>query len=110
MAGYNPAMRKRDLVPFLIPALLLVAVAAWLTAKSSRLAPPHTIRITSGADGSSYRKFADKYKAIIERYGVKVEVLPSAGAIENLRRLADRSAKVDVGFVQGGVKEGIDVA
>ncbi|MFL5307259.1 MAG: TAXI family TRAP transporter solute-binding subunit [Polyangia bacterium] len=102
-------MRKRDLVPFLIPALLLVAVAAWLTAKSSRLAPPHTIRITSGADGSSYRKFADKYKAIIERYGVKVEVLPSAGAIENLRRLADRSAKVDVGFVQGGVKEGIDV-
>ena len=102
-------MRKRDLILFLIPALLLVAVAAWLTAKSSRLAPPHTIRITSGADGSSYRKFADKYKAIIERYGVKVEVLPSAGAIENLRRLADRSAKVDVGFVQGGVKEGIDV-
>ena len=102
-------MRKRDLILFLIPALLLVAVAAWLTAKSSRLAPPHTIRITSGADGSSYRKFADRYKAIIERYGVKVEVLPSAGAIENLRRLADRSAKVDVGFVQGGVKEGIDV-
>ena len=86
-----------------------MAVAAWLTAKSSRLAPPHTIRITSGADGSSYRKFADKYKAIIERYGVKVEVLPSAGAIDNLRRLADRTSKVDVGFVQGGVKEGIDV-
>ncbi|MES1209628.1 MAG: TAXI family TRAP transporter solute-binding subunit [Pseudomonadota bacterium] len=102
-------MPKRDLIPFVVPALLLVAVAAWLTAKSSRVAPPHTIRITSGADGSSYRKFADKYKAIIERYGVKVEVLPSAGAIENLRRLADRTFKVDVGFVQGGVKEGIDV-
>ncbi len=102
-------MRKRDLIPFLIPALLLVAAGAWLTVKSSHLAPPHIIRITSGAEGSSYRKFADKYKAIIERYGVKVEVLPSAGAIENLRRLADRTSKVDVGFVQGGVKEGIDV-
>jgi TRAP-type uncharacterized transport system substrate-binding protein len=100
---------KRDLIPFLIPALLLVAVAAWLTAKSSRVGPPHVIRISSGADGSSYRKFADKYKAIIERYGVTVEVIPSAGAIENLHRLADRSVKVDVGFVQGGVKEGIDV-
>ena len=109
MAGYNPAMRKRDLLLFVIPAVLLIAVAAWLTAKSSRLGPPHTIRITSGADGSSYRKFADKYKASIERYGVKVEVIPSAGAIENLRRLADRSVNVDVGFVQGGVKEGIDV-
>ncbi len=102
-------MRKRDLILLLTPALLLIAVAAWLTAKSSRLAPPHTIRITSGVDGSSYRKFADKYKASIERYGVKVEVIPSAGAIENLRRLADRSLNVDVGFVQGGVKEGIDV-
>ncbi|HVY36734.1 MAG TPA: TAXI family TRAP transporter solute-binding subunit [Polyangia bacterium] len=103
-------MRKPELLLFVIPAVLLIAVAAWLTAKSSRLAPPHTIRITSGAEGSSYRRFADKYKASIERYGVKVEVIPSAGAIENLRRLADRSMNVDVGFVQGGVKEGIDVS
>jgi TRAP-type uncharacterized transport system substrate-binding protein len=109
MGGYNPAMRNRDLALILIPVLLLVAAGAWLTVKSSRLAPPNTIHITSGADGSSYRKFADKYKAIIERYGVKVDVVPSAGAIENLRRLADRTVKVDVGFVQGGVKEGIDV-
>jgi TRAP-type uncharacterized transport system substrate-binding protein len=102
-------MRKRDLALILAPILLLVAATAWLTVKSSRLAPPNVIRITSGPAVSSYHRFAEKYKAIIERYGVKVEILPSAGAIENLRRLADRSQKVDVGFVQGGVKEGIDV-
>lgn len=94
----------------LAPIALLILLAVWLTAKSSRLAPPTVIHITSGLDGSSYRRFADKYKAIIERYGVKVEVLPSAGAIENLRRLADPSVKVDVGFVQGGVKDNIDVS
>jgi TRAP-type uncharacterized transport system substrate-binding protein len=96
----------RDAALILIPTLVLLAGAVWLTVKSIRLAPPNRIRITSGPDGSSYRRFADRYKAIIERYGVKVEILPSAGAIENLERLADRSARVDVGFVQGGLKEG----
>lgn len=100
----------RDLALILGPIVALIAMAAWLTAKSSRLAPPRVIRITSGLDGSSYRRFADRYKTIIERFGVKVEVLPSAGAIENLRRLADRSQKVDVGFVQGGVKDTVDVS
>jgi TRAP-type uncharacterized transport system substrate-binding protein len=106
MRSKSQAFGARDAALILIPIVILVAVAAWLTAKSARLAPPGHIRITSGPDGSSYRRFADRYKAIIERYGVKVEILPSAGAIENLQRLADRSVHVDVGFVQGGLKDG----
>lgn len=104
------SLSVRDLALILTPIALLIALAVWLTAQSSRLAPPTTIRITSGLDGSSFRRYADKYKAIIERYGIKMEILPSAGAIENLQRLADRSVNVDVGFVQGGVKDNIDVS
>ena len=73
------SLSGRDLALILAPVAVLIALGAWLTAKSSHLAAPGTIRITSGLDGSSYRRFADKYKAIIERYGVKVEVVPSAG-------------------------------
>jgi TRAP-type uncharacterized transport system substrate-binding protein len=106
MRSKSQAFGARDAALILVPIALLVGTAAWLTVKSARLAPPGNIRITSGPDGSSYRRFADRYKAIIERYGVKVEILPSAGAIENLQRLADRSVRVEVGFVQGGLKEG----
>jgi TRAP-type uncharacterized transport system substrate-binding protein len=103
------SLSGRDLIILAVPVALLVGAAAWLVSRSDSLAPPNRIRITSGPEGSSYRRHADRYKQIIERYGVKVEVVPSAGAIDNIQRLADRSVKVDVGFVQGGLKNGANL-
>jgi len=100
----------RDLALILIPALALIAVAAWLTVKSVRFAPPHIIRFVSGPDGSSYRNQAERYKKIIEGYGVKVEILASRGALDNLQRLAAPHSQVDVGFVQGGLSDGVDTS
>jgi TRAP-type uncharacterized transport system substrate-binding protein len=100
----------RDLALILIPMLMLLAVAVWATVKAVRLSPPHRIRFVSGPDGSSYRNQAERYKKIIESYGIKVDVLPSRGALDNLERLADPTSKVDVGFVQGGLSDGVDTA
>jgi len=99
---------RRDLVFVIVPALLVVVAAVWIARKALRFAPPTTIRIASGPEGSGYRNQAEKYKKIIEAYGVKVQVVPSKGALDNLQQLADRKAKVDVGFVQGGLSDGID--
>ncbi|MGB8296631.1 MAG: TAXI family TRAP transporter solute-binding subunit [Polyangia bacterium] len=71
--------------------------------------PPSTIRILSGPDGSSYRLNAEKYKKIIEHYGVKVVILPSHGSLDNLHQLANAKTKADVGFVQGGLTDGVDI-
>ena len=98
----------RDLMIVIVPLLLVLVGAVWVAAKSISFAPPRTIRLVSGPDGSSYRNQAEKYKKIIDRHGIKVEILPSRGALDNLQRLADRKAKVDVGFVQGGLAEGIE--
>jgi len=92
----------------IVPALLVVIATVWVARKALRFAPPTTIRIASGPEGSGYRNQAEKYKKIIEAYGVKVQVVPSKGALDNLQKLADRKAKVDVGFVQGGLSDGID--
>lgn len=100
----------RDLAFIAVPVLLVLAGAVWVAVKSLRFAPPNVIRFTCGPEGSSYRNQAEKYKKIIERYGVKVEVLPSRGALDNLQRLANPKVKVDVGFVQGGLSDGIDVS
>jgi hypothetical protein len=96
----------RDLAVAAVPALVVVALTAWVAVKASRFAPPTTIRLISGPDGSSFRNQAEKYKQILQRDGVKVEVLSSRGALDNLDKLADKSVKVDVGFVQGGLAEG----
>ena len=64
----------RDLALVGLPVVVVLLVAVWVAGKAIHFAPPGTIRILSGPDGSGYRATADKYKKIIERYGVKVEV------------------------------------
>jgi len=72
-------------------------------------APPNTITITSGPEGSMFRTNAEKYSKILARNGVKLKILTSEGSQENLKRLADPSFRVDIGFVQGGVVGGLNI-
>jgi hypothetical protein len=67
-----------------------------------RSAPPRTLTITSGPPGSSFQRFAERYRDILSSNGVTLKILPSGGSIENLRRLSDPSAQVDIGFIQAG--------
>jgi TRAP-type uncharacterized transport system substrate-binding protein len=73
------------------------------------LAPPKTITIISGPDGSMFRKTAERYATILRRNGVTLKILPSEGSVENIKRLADPSKKVDIGFVQAGVTKGVNI-
>jgi len=100
---------RRDLLLVGLPTILVALAAIGVGIKAMGFAPPSTIRFISGPEGSGYRTLADKYQQILKRYGVKVEIIPSRGALENLEKLADRSFKVDVGFVQGGLAEGHDI-
>ncbi|HEX7812622.1 MAG TPA: TAXI family TRAP transporter solute-binding subunit [Burkholderiales bacterium] len=102
------AVSWRDLAATGVPVLILILVLVWLAFKFVRPAPPETIVLTAGPEGSSYQNNAQKYKKIIERNGISVQILTSHGALENLQRLADPAFRVDVGFVQGGLKDGID--
>ena len=99
---------SRDLLAVGLPAAFVVAGAIWFGLKASRFAPPTRIRFASGPDASTYRSQAEKYRDILGRYGVKVDVIPTRGALDNLDKLAARAA--DVGFVQGGLAEGRDLS
>ena len=69
-------------------------------------APPKTLIITSGTPGSSFETNAYKYREILARSGITLQVVPSHGSQENLQRLENPGIHVDVGFVQGGVSNG----
>lgn len=87
----------------LLVAVLVLAGAVYLFVQS---APPDTITITSGPEGSIFHTNALRYADILARYGVTLKVLTSEGSLENLNRLCDPSFQVDVGFVQGGMTNG----
>ncbi len=72
-------------------------------------APPNTLVITGGPEGSIFERNAEKYRKILARNGVKLKILPSQGSQENIKRLNDPSFRVDIGFVQGGVSERLNL-
>lgn len=99
----------RDLVASLAPVVLASIIAIAIAFHFVQPAPPSTITISSGPEGSLYRSVAEKYRSILARNGIKLEILPSGGSLDNLKRLTDANGRADVGFVQGGVAAGTDI-
>jgi TRAP-type uncharacterized transport system substrate-binding protein len=89
-----------------IMALAVIALAAavlWLAADFFRPMPPRTLTMATGSEGSAYEKYGKRYQEILARDGIKLRLLPTAGAIENLALLRDQGSKVEVGFMQSGI-------
>jgi TRAP transporter TAXI family solute receptor len=94
----------RDLFVTLLPISLLLAAMIWAVLHFVRPGAPKTITISTGREGSSLQRVAERYAQAFAKNGVTLRLLPSNGSLENLRRLADPAGQVDVGFVQVGVK------
>jgi hypothetical protein len=94
-------------LPISIGVILAISIVAGILAfVFLNSAPPTTLTMTSGPDGSSFRVVAEQYRKILAREGVTLNILPSQGSRDNLARLSDPKAKVDVGFVVGGETPG----
>lgn len=98
-----PRIAWADLAEAVGPVLLLTVAAILLALHFVRPAPPGTITLSSGPDGSNFRTVAERYAKILARKGVTLKILPSEGSQQNLDRLADAGSGVDVALVQGGV-------
>jgi TRAP transporter TAXI family solute receptor len=59
--------------------------------------------MTTGMEGGSYVVLGERYGQVLARNGIHLQLLPSSGSVENLRRLRDEFSPIDVGFVQGGI-------
>ncbi len=105
-----PRVSWRDLASTLGPFLVILAAAFWLTYRFVRPAPPREIVVTTGPAGSIFEATAERYKAILARDGVKLEIRASEGSLQNLKRVADPASGVDVGFVQGGLADPEDAS
>ena len=93
----------RDLAVVVAPTLLVVIGAFVVAFHYLQPAPPTSIVMTAGTQGSAFRNNAEKYRKILARNGIRLEILPSLGSVENLQRLSDPKVRVDIGFVQGGL-------
>ena len=88
-----------------LPAFVLI-VAFWFAARFIKPAPPDNFVMTTGADGGAYHLFAQRYRDILKRERITVNLKPSAGSIENFQRLQDANSGVEVGLIQAGIYPG----
>lgn len=99
----------RDLLTVGLPALALLVGGFWLAAQFIKPAPPDYLYISSGAQGGSYEVYAERYRQVLARNGVELRDQPSAGSMENLKRLLDEKDDTEVALVQSGTANGVNV-
>jgi TRAP-type uncharacterized transport system substrate-binding protein len=86
--------------PFVLLAIALLALAY----RALDPMPPRSLRLATGPEQSAYEAIGARYRDRLARYGIQVELVPTAGSRENFERLLadDPGEAVDFGFVQGG--------
>ncbi|ALP62145.1 TAXI family TRAP transporter solute-binding subunit [Paraburkholderia caribensis] len=97
------AISWRDLAVSFGPILIISAIAIYVAVRLIQPAPPNTLTMAAGPKGSTFWVAAQKYKEILARNRITLNVLETEGSLDNYRRLADPHTDIDVGFVQDGI-------
>ncbi len=95
----------RDLIVTAGPMAVLIAVLCYAAYRLVDPTPPRHVVISTGQENSAYEEFGKKYAVALSRFGIKTTLKPSLGSQENLQRLKDAEAGVDIAFVQSGSTE-----
>jgi TRAP transporter TAXI family solute receptor len=82
------------------PLALVVVVGFVITYQYVGAPPPKVVRIATGAKNGAYYAFAQDYARLLASDGISLEVVPTAGSVENLELL--KKGEVSLALVQGG--------
>ena len=92
----------RDVFFIVVPLLMLVGAGFWFAARFVQPGAPSEVVITTSSNGSPYYRFAERYREVFTRNGVKLTLRESEGSFDNLKALRDAKSGVMSGFLQGG--------
>jgi len=83
-------------------AIILALAGCFVAWQFVNPAPPDTITIATGQPGGAYLLFAERYQTVLAREGITLNILETAGSVENLQLLEKDADSIDLAFVQGG--------
>lgn len=84
------------------PLLALAAIGFAVAISQLEPPPPRTLKIAAGSPGGAYYAYAERYRKILARDDFELELVATAGSVENLSLL--ESGEVALGLLQGGVR------
>jgi TRAP-type uncharacterized transport system substrate-binding protein len=100
------SLSPRSWKPRFLLSISIILLSLLLIYYFVRPIPPDTLTMTTGMEGGSFVVFAEQYRQVLARDGVRVKLIPSSGMVENLRLLSHDSHGVDASFIQGVIGKG----
>ena len=94
----------KDYLKIIGPGLIITIIGFIVAYQFVAPAPPRQITIATGSPEGAYYAFGKAYSEALRKHGITLEVLPTAGSVENLQLLNKNDSSVDVAFLQGGIK------
>src|SRR3974377_1696080 len=95
-------------------ASITIAVAAAAIACAFLLMlgsmPPHLIVMATGREGDASYEIGERYRAALSHDNVRVQLVPTAGSVENLAMLQDPHSGENVAFIEGGILSDADTS
>ena len=96
------ALRSR-LVIVVIGGVVLGVAVLWAVVALLRPMPPRTVVMATGPEGGAYQEIGLRYRDLLARSGITVQLVPTAGDLENLARLRDPRSGISISFLPGGL-------
>ncbi|HXY53652.1 MAG TPA: TAXI family TRAP transporter solute-binding subunit [Nitrospirota bacterium] len=102
IGDYFRARRVNLIIP-VIAGLLIIVALLWVAIAALRPLPPRSVIMATGPEGGGFYEMGKRYQELLARDGIKLQLLSTGGAVENLARLRDPKSRVEVGLLQGGI-------
>lgn len=99
----------RELMIVILIGAIIIGGAFMIAFHFVRPAPPNKFVISTGYETGAYHLFGQRYRELLAKEKIEVELRPSTGSVDNLKRLLDPDSGVDVALIQGGVAPPADV-
>jgi TRAP-type uncharacterized transport system substrate-binding protein len=92
----------RALLAIAVPLIAVLAAGIWLATQFLHPIPPRHVTFAAGPEGDVLHGFALRYRDILARQGVTLDVKVTNGVGENLAQLHEPRGGADVGFLVAG--------
>src|SRR5215471_14998001 len=99
-------MPATDFLRHYWPAITITVTAAAIACAAIvmlRSMPPHVIVMATGPEGDAAYEIGKRYRTVLARANVEVQLVPTAGSVDNLANLRNQNSRVSVALIDGGV-------
>ena len=107
-AGLLPRVMQsmKDALKVYGPLAVVILILLIVTMRYIAPPPPMELRFAAGGIDGQYYALAQKYSDALSDHGIDVEILETAGTVENFSLL--ESGDADVALLQGGIASDLD--